>query len=105
MAEGAGDEQQLRPRLQRHRQGAGEGRAVGEAMAYHKMARDQYNYSQSLKEYRKEWLRENFHIVFISIIVLFLVLRFGVPLLRKQWGRWMPPKESAQGNVTERSGS
>ncbi|MBJ6363954.1 hypothetical protein ACFOQM_22255 [Paenibacillus sp. GCM10012307] len=75
-----------------------------EAMAYHKMARDQYNYSQSLKEYRKEWLRENFQLVFISIIVLFLVLRFGVPLLRKQWGK-LRPKEYAQGNVTERSGS
>ncbi|RXZ84033.1 hypothetical protein EBB07_02725 [Paenibacillaceae bacterium] len=73
-----------------------------EAMAYHKMSRVQYNYSQALKEYRKEWLRDNFQLVFVGLIVLFLAIRFGYKPLRKLGARLARPQDSAPQGAAER---
>lgn len=78
----------------------------GEAMDYHKRSRSQYNYSKALKEYRKEWLREHFLFVFIGVIVGFLFIRIGIPLLRKALKRRLfktvsPDATGAKGGIIE----
>ncbi|GAE07085.1 hypothetical protein [Paenibacillus sp. JCM 10914] len=77
-----------------------------EAMEYHKLSRVQYNYSQALKEYRKEWLRENFQYVFFGIIGLFVVFKFGGPFIRRLWNRSSVAKRSSVSeHVTHKGGS
>jgi DNA-binding beta-propeller fold protein YncE len=77
-----------------------------EAMAFHKKSRVQANYSTALREYRKQWLRENFGSVVAGIIIVYLLFKFGVPLLRKRLNRNSSkaaamPKSGTKGGFAE----
>ncbi|XEC96367.1 hypothetical protein AB6A23_07435 [Paenibacillus tarimensis] len=50
-----------------------------EAMEYFQLARSQGDYSDAFREYRKEYARDNFALIAGGFILLFLVLRFGIP--------------------------
>ncbi len=50
-----------------------------EAMDYFKLARARHDYSLAFKEYRKEYVRENFTMLAAGAMLLFAALRWGVP--------------------------
>lgn len=52
-----------------------------EAMEYFELASARYDYSLAFKEYRKEFVKENFAVIAILIIVLAIALRIFVPKL------------------------
>ncbi|MBO1005134.1 hypothetical protein [Pseudogracilibacillus auburnensis] len=55
----------------------------GEAMAYFKKANSRADYSTAFREYRVEFVRNHFPWFFGGVIVLFLMLRYGIPYVRK----------------------
>ncbi len=52
-----------------------------EAMDYFKLARARHDYSVAFKEYRKEVVRENFTVIALGLVALFILLRWGLPKL------------------------
>jgi tetratricopeptide (TPR) repeat protein len=55
-----------------------------EAMEYFKLANSKGDYSDAFRQYRIEYVRENFIWFFSGTILLFFLIRFGIPALIKQ---------------------
>jgi len=55
-----------------------------EAMAYFKLANSRHDYSVSFKEYRKEFIRDNFTVIFVLLIAVIAGLRYLVPYVRRK---------------------
>ncbi|MNJ79355.1 hypothetical protein D3C77_773470 [compost metagenome] len=58
-------------------------------MNYFELARSRHDYSLAFKEYRKEYIREHFAGVSLAVILLFVLLRFGIPFARKRLSVWL----------------
>ncbi len=58
-----------------------------EAMAYFKLANARDDYSAAFRDYRVEFVRENFSWFFGGVIILFVFLRFCVPFVIKRFKR------------------
>ncbi|WP_424768234.1 hypothetical protein [Paenibacillus sp. sgz302251] len=56
-----------------------------EAMMYFRLGRSQYDYSLALREHRKEYMRQHFTIIVVCLIAIYLLLKFGVRLVRSKW--------------------
>ncbi|HLU23285.1 MAG TPA: hypothetical protein VKZ77_12535 [Bacillaceae bacterium] len=54
-----------------------------EAMEYFRKANAREDYSEAFRQYRVEFVRDNFAWFFGGVIVLFLVIRYGIPLTNK----------------------
>ncbi|NIK79596.1 DNA-binding beta-propeller fold protein YncE [Paenibacillus castaneae] len=52
-----------------------------DAMTYFELARSRYDYSIAFKEYRKEYIRENFAWICLIIVVIIIALRYILPFL------------------------
>ncbi|GIP16475.1 hypothetical protein J40TS1_21170 [Paenibacillus montaniterrae] len=70
-----------------------------EAMEYFKLASARGDYSMAFKEYRKELIKENFAVVAIGIIVLFILLRIYIPKLTRWLARKVKEKSKQQLNA------
>lgn len=68
-----------------------------EAMDYFKLSNSRGDYSTSFREYRVEFVRNNFAWFFGGAIFLFLFLRYGIPLVRKLFKRRKEQQTVLQG--------
>lgn len=75
-----------------------------EAMEYFKLASARGDYSMAFKEYRKELVKENFAIIAISAIVLFILLRIYVPKLLRWLSRKVKQKSQVKTNALVKEG-
>ena len=69
-----------------------------EAMEYFELASARHDYSLAFKEYRKEFIKANFTIIAILIVILFIALRIFIPRLLRLISRKV--KEKSQLSVT-----
>lgn len=68
-----------------------------EAMDYFELASARHDYSLAFKEYRKEFVKENFGVIAILVIVLAIALRIFVPKLLRLLARKI--KEKSQQKI------
>lgn len=68
-----------------------------EAMTYFKLANSRHDYSVSFKEYRKEFIRDNFTVISLLLIVLIVALRYAIPFLGKKIKAWLAVRSSSKG--------
>ncbi len=63
-----------------------------EAMEYFKLARSKTDYSAAFREYRKEFAREHFNVLFGGMLLLYAFYKWVVPRLRKRMKKkWDKP--------------
>jgi len=75
-----------------------------EAMEYFKLASARGDYSMAFKEYRKEFVKENFAVIAIGIIILFILLRIFIPKLARLLSRKVKEKSQVKTSALVKEG-
>ncbi|MDQ0060159.1 hypothetical protein [Paenibacillus harenae] len=72
-----------------------------EAMTYFELARSRGDYSTAFKEYRKEYIRDNFAMICLILIALFVALRYLLPFLWRKAKPLLSARRTAGAGLTK----